>query len=1690
MSDWQHPTESAASRVPPSYFITIANKAEQRWEQLEADEELAGPWRQLFSQVQSPRHVLSELLQNADDAGAKWVRARIVDNYFVFEHDGRDFDESDFASLCRFGYSNKRNLHTIGFRGIGFKSTFSLGDLVAVNTPSLAVWFTKDRFTQPFWNSSAPESRVTSVRVKIQDTHREAELRKNLDEWAASGASLLFFENIRELQVGDRTIKRETIEPGPVANSEWVRLTGTETRDLLVVRSEPENFPPEAVAEITKERFAEDFSLPPCRVDVVLGLAGEQRLYVVLPTDVRPDLPFSCNAPFVQDPARTGIKHPAMSPTNRWLLERVAELAAHTMVAWLENTGLSIEDRVHAYRFIPSQPHGTDTLSGAATDQVVIRFAEVCSEQPILVTTDQELAFPRATLAVNPRLHDVWTAQQIVDIFGEDKHVLLLSEHVCELHRRRLSQWRWLERVRDDEIVDRLANDNRFSSSELPPRPCSAESILTLWEYIQDVVDRDWNGKTRRRLMIVPVEGDRLLHAAEEVVRLGGRTAAVNAEDWQFLSQYVTVLDRGWVEYLADDSDDNPGTETQESEARRDTARSLLKAIGLDTASSADRVIGQAIGCLFGADGSVSHREAIRLTHIVAGLNAQVSPEFRYVTRDGRLRRAAEGLVFDPDGSLEDMLPQAWADTHLLDDVYARGSESCPESQWREWASSAKSGLGAFPLFANTMRDFSTREAFETLLKTRNIAPPEAYNYKTQLYEIIDYEFDTSLLTHWKTLATEDEQVWPRVAAALFEAGPNFWSKFCVAEAKEVTHGKKHRKPANCAPMPAAWVFRLATLPCLPDTYGKPRVPAELLMRTPDTDPLIGVESFVQPEFDNDASKPLLRLLGVRDSATGPDKVVDRIKALSAMEEPLLHEIAKWYETLDRIVARCKSDDLDTVRERFLNERLILTSENDWVSTTEVFRLPDEHELPGVPIVHPSVADISLWGRLGVAERPTADLLIGWLQELESGQKLDGASQKRVRGYLQRFPDRSWHDCGHWLSLDGCWTPVDRLDLALSRGVSVPLGSLFPQIKARTADLRMLRGEDGQQPPFSKIRDLGSAIEYRLTETDMFTMPPIHQPWLETFAEGLQRVKLPDEEQTSVVREAAAHLAETIWQPFKILRVTPYVDNTPAGEALDPNVIWHKNKLYVHDCPIETVFKAVVSEIARPFSHPAITEAINACAVRDAMFVVGYLANNFELEEPSAEVSESEAASENGDGLTGEASEPTASDRSDAATIDGSGDGDEPVDDALQPDEAQAGWSPDGGFEGDEETETCDLDDPDAWDENERDATKEGKDGAHKRKQPLIERFAEGNGFFWVAQQNRYVHREGASLRRAQPPFTWELYSVAGELENQYWVQDKSLERGTMEIGADLWELIQRNPRSCGMILVDAHDRPREWSGVELVKLASSGAIEVFPAKYRLRLESQQVDDDGGLGVDATSNGSVSNASSDIRTSDVPPTYVVPSTMDDREGGPVGDPSRKFVKPSAAELDFIFKNLTEAREPQDESPILRDKPKENDHAIVQPTEIANTSRESEPATEMADVSGHDEAQFSQAIEQLEAEVRSDFESGITTQLEADDRLARVDEHRALVCRFLHLQERFSAGTLDSIGDTAIWRLKGGLHMSESPRPFVFDLSVERFLEYSILDLFDRDQIGPQRVSEIVSAIENAVVTDITGGDLT
>lgn len=102
----------------------------------------AGLWRLIVDKYSGKAHFVYELLQNADDAGAKNVRLLLKYNQFRFIHDGsrhfsvsdvdtEDTDEKvgDINALCSIGHSTKIGENKIGKFGIGFKSIFSYCDV-------------------------------------------------------------------------------------------------------------------------------------------------------------------------------------------------------------------------------------------------------------------------------------------------------------------------------------------------------------------------------------------------------------------------------------------------------------------------------------------------------------------------------------------------------------------------------------------------------------------------------------------------------------------------------------------------------------------------------------------------------------------------------------------------------------------------------------------------------------------------------------------------------------------------------------------------------------------------------------------------------------------------------------------------------------------------------------------------------------------------------------------------------------------------------------------------------------------------------------------------------------------------------------------------------------------------------------------------------------------------------------------------------------------------------------------------------------------------------------------------------------------------------------------------------------------------------------------------------------------------
>lgn len=1188
--------------IKPDYFEEIRGGASDLWAQLEGNKKLAGPWHQLFNQVQSPKHVLSELLQNADDAGATEATVRIEGSRFTFRHNGRDFTREEFDSLCSFGNSNKRVLHTIGFRGIGFKSTFSLGDIVALRTRTLSVEFNKQRFTEPNWVESDHEETGTEIGVAIVDRERQNELEASLDAWIKSPTSLLFFKNIRHLQIRDDDLHWKTIRPGPVGDSEWVALDGSRDEGLLIITSTDEPFPSEALDEIRQVRNLSDADVadfPQCKVEIVVGVPGT--LYVVLPTGVKTPLPFACNAPFIQDPARLQIKSPETSPTNRWLLARAGRLAAKSMCGWLNSDSLSTRERSRAYALLPSLSSLDGSLENACGDLVSSAFDGVIAEADVLLTDEGHVVRRGDVVYIAEDLLEVWPNGQATSIL-DPAHRSALCRHISAQHRAQLIARKFASEIARSDVMDAL-------EATTPPRPTNWRRLMTLWSYLAPGLSRSRASGRERNLRIVPTRGSATLYGSADVVRLGEKRVLHSDDDWIFLSDQLHVADPRWFRFLAD-ARRRAGKVDETMRSTVDGALTVLAATGLDEASDADKIIERVASVAFARQG-VSLADCVRIAQIAATLRVTIGDSFRFATKDRGLHGSTDTIVADTERLLEPDLPADWCLKHLLHPDYTSTYASCTAEEWARWVSSGSARLHRFPPFGHGDEWLWGRANLEAWLRRRGAEAPDRYPYKSENFQIRDWDFAEEFWKHWNDLAANDPAVWGRLAKQLFSQRSDFWSR-CQAPTVW-QQGGGYTKVLKVDAAISAWVVKLRELQCIPDRAGVLRKPIDLLRYNGETEPLLKIEPFVDLELDTEANRPLLRLLGVGETAPGPRRLLDDLRSRTLLSSVSAAEVASIYAGIDAMTANGSAADFTQIESAFRDEPLVLTDSGEWVTTTDVYLSPEDGALPGARTILAASRHLGLWRRIGVTEHATPEHAIGWLTGLTPSVRLERDVVTRVESLLHQYGPRVWEECGHWLTLAQTWAPVETIRYSVSMGSLTRVRDLHDWVKEQTADFKRLPKELLGLPPFANLTPLAACIEERVREDQIDVVREERREWLSRLGDELCRTKPGHDADTGHTLRLASELAKTTWKVVRLLELTPYIDGMEAGDAAPGAAKWVGRSLYVEDRSAAKLASAVAEELGRSFDSDKIADAIKFCFDRPPRYVSEYMEENFDL---------------------------------------------------------------------------------------------------------------------------------------------------------------------------------------------------------------------------------------------------------------------------------------------------------------------------------------------------------------------------------------------------------------------------------------------------------------------------------------------
>lgn len=296
-------------------------------------------------------HFIYELLQNAEDAGAKQVTFELFKDCCVFEHDGnRHFTERDVNGITGIFNSSKTDSpDKIGKFGVGFKSVFVYTETPIVYSKHFS--FRIEHLVLPKAVPPRPKLREKTRfelpfnRARKPAAEAFAEVSSGLEQ--LSETTLLFLRSIQCINwiIGDRrgSVLREEhasnhveilseAHDGKSVSTHWLRyLAPVESSARFAA----------AVDELSRQSVAVAFELAtvddtkpftsgkPLSKQFRIAPAKRGLVSVFFPAEKETSgLRFHLHAPFIPELSRASIKN---SPDNLPLFEQLGRLAAKSL---------------------------------------------------------------------------------------------------------------------------------------------------------------------------------------------------------------------------------------------------------------------------------------------------------------------------------------------------------------------------------------------------------------------------------------------------------------------------------------------------------------------------------------------------------------------------------------------------------------------------------------------------------------------------------------------------------------------------------------------------------------------------------------------------------------------------------------------------------------------------------------------------------------------------------------------------------------------------------------------------------------------------------------------------------------------------------------------------------------------------------------------------------------------------------------------------------------------------------------------------------------------------------------------------------------------------------------------------------------------------------------------------------------
>ena len=300
--------------------------------------------RRILAELYSrPSHFIYELLQNAEDAGAKKVQFVLTEEGLDTYHDGREFNFKDIDGITSVGNTEKtEDLTKIGRFGIGFKSVFAV-----TSTPRI---FSGD-YNIKIEHLLSPVPITSELEANYEERGFRTLIRLPFDHETMTGKeafqivseklgnleprTLLFLKNIKKVEW--KILAAESSEGSCTRSSQnnkthsdsrlrvkRVQLTSQQEVVRYLVLERPikiqrENLSVEVAFRLDKGKKSGEAIVP----------EKNSKLVVFFPTERETFLEFVVQGPYVTTPSRENI--PFNNEQNQKIIDETGELVAASL---------------------------------------------------------------------------------------------------------------------------------------------------------------------------------------------------------------------------------------------------------------------------------------------------------------------------------------------------------------------------------------------------------------------------------------------------------------------------------------------------------------------------------------------------------------------------------------------------------------------------------------------------------------------------------------------------------------------------------------------------------------------------------------------------------------------------------------------------------------------------------------------------------------------------------------------------------------------------------------------------------------------------------------------------------------------------------------------------------------------------------------------------------------------------------------------------------------------------------------------------------------------------------------------------------------------------------------------------------------------------------------------------------------